>query len=65
MGACIHTLAKDNCGKSLEYDKYLIAANFERKKPHMHRSFVKEVYINYNYDNGVHVVSHTYKESPA
>lgn len=56
VGACIHTLAKDGCSIGQDYDTYHVYANFDRKKPQSHRSFVSQVYVEYKLESGGIVV---------
>ena len=49
-GACVYELLSDDCSGATP--TFRITANFERVKPTSSRSFVKEVFVTYNYGPG-------------
>ena len=50
-GSCVFELLRNDCSLQL-VPTFTVHANFERAKPHMTRSFVKEVTVWYEYNPG-------------
>ena len=56
-GACRHTLASDRCPDAEEPGTFDVIATFQKVKPHMDRSFVKEVLFKFQLADGTECVS--------